>query len=81
METWEETGKRLGAPGTPAGSRDPGPVRVLLAGAIVGALWAQGGIFRTVGAITLAAILLLPGPGGKSLLRVVTEGVEALLKG
>lgn len=77
-DDWHTTGVKLGAPGVMR--RDPGIGRVLLSAALVGILWAQGGILRTfAGAILLAAVAL-PGPDGKSLLQLASEGLRSLVE-
>lgn len=76
---WTDVGRKLGA--LPGAGRDPGPGRALLAAAIVGVLWAQGGALRVVAGMVLAAVLLSRGPDGKSMLQVLSEGVQALLEG
>lgn len=77
-ETWANTATRLGVPGSRR--RDPGIGRVLLSAAVVGILWAQGGVLKTFAGVILLAAVAMPGPDGKSLLQLTSEGLRSLLE-
>jgi len=79
-DTWAELGRRLGAPGA-EGMRDRGPGVALVGAFIVAAMYAQGGIARTLASAMLLAVLIRPGPGGTSMLQAVTTGLSELLEG
>jgi hypothetical protein len=81
VKTWSDVGRQLGAPGVEGRNRvrDPGVGRALLGALIVGALWAQGGLWRTLAGAILIAAVAAPGPDGKSLLQLSAEGLRSLL--